>query len=335
MKMHSTLMALTAALAISTLALTGASAAPQAATKKTTPQAQPTKPHTTTPGHSGMTHGDRFDSASYKARSEMTRLWAEHEVYVRNYIVCASVGLPETQVISNRLLENANEIGMSLQPYYGVSASQKLTALMRDHVAILSELIQVASGSTVSTLGTGASGATGSTGTGDTNSSGSYGTPGTTGTGAASSDRTNTNGSTDRNMGGTTGSTTTPPTSGSNNGVYGTTRNTTPATPSVITNPNIDKDKLSEVQRRLETNGKNIAAFLNSSNPNWKQSDLEGMLQQHVDHVVAQVTARANGDWQGDLQALDQSLEHTFKFADTLSYGIERQFPDRFAQAAR
>lgn len=342
MKKHTSLLALVAVFALSTMALTGASTAQEDTKQKPTsaqdqPRVAPQEQNRATPSpanpgqHRGMTHDDSFDNATYKARSEMTRLWAEHEIFVRNYIVSASAGLPDATVMSNRLLENANEIGQALQPYYGTNASQKLTALMRDHVQLVAELVQAASGNVVGTTGTGTTGRAGTTTTGTGTVTGDNPT-GTTTPGTASSDRTNTNGTTDRNMGGTTGSATTPPTTGTaNSGVYGNTRNTTPD----VNNRNIDRDRLSDVQRRLETNGKSIAAFLNSSNPNWKTADIEGMLQQHVDHLVAQVNARANGDWQGDLKAFDEALEHTFKFADTLSQGIERQFPDRFAQAKR
>lgn len=95
----------------------------------------------------------------------------------------------------------------------------------------------------------------------------------------------------------------------------------------------IDKDQMSMMQRRLENNAKNIAAFLNSSNPYWRQSDFEGMMQAHVDLEVEQITARANGDWQADIRAFDQALDGVYRFADALSLGIEQQFPDRFAQA--
>jgi hypothetical protein len=79
--------------------------------------------------------------------------------------------------------------------------------------------------------------------------------------------------------------------------------------------------------------GKNIAAF-NSSNPAWKESDFEGMLQTHVDNLIMQITSRTNGDWQSDVRAFDEEMEHITRIADALSLGLEKQFPDRFGQQA-
>lgn len=290
MKKHTTWLAALAVCAMSSMALAQASPAPQQ---------QPGIPKTY--------HDTMMDNPAYKARSEMRQVWAEHLVYTRNYIISATAGLPDAQVASNRLLQNATDLGNTLQPYYGNNSAQKLTTLMREHVMILAEFAQVASGEPVSALND---------------------APATTGTGVSSSDRTGTNGSTDRNMGGTTGSNT------RSTGSAGTTQSKSASTQGMNgVNKDVDAGKLADVQRRLETNGKSIAAFLNSSNPNWKESNFAGMMQSHIQAMVDQITARANGDWQGDIQAFDQSLEHVFQFSDMLSQGIERQFPDRFAQA--
>src|SRR5205814_10675544 len=60
----------------------------------------------------------------------MHKLWEDHITYTRNYILSAVAGLPDTESVAKRLLQNQNEIGTAIMPYYGEPAGQKLSALL-------------------------------------------------------------------------------------------------------------------------------------------------------------------------------------------------------------
>jgi len=77
-------------------------------------------------------------------------------------------------------------------------------------------------------------------------------------------------------------------------------------------------------------NGKDIAAFLSSANPSWAQKDLEAMLQKHLDLTTGEVVGRLNKDWIADIKAYDEGHAHMLMFADALTDGIAKQFPDKF-----
>lgn len=77
-------------------------------------------------------------------------------------------------------------------------------------------------------------------------------------------------------------------------------------------------------------NAEQIANLLSSANPNLPRSQMADMLFRHLDFVIAQVTARLNKDWAGDIEANDQGREHMLQFADVLTAGIIKQFPDKF-----
>ena len=91
-----------------------------------------------------------------------------------------------------------------------------------------------------------------------------------------------------------------------------------------------DKAQLDAAQAKWSANGKEIAAFLSSANPNWAKADLEAMLQQHLGLTSGEVVARLHKDWAADIKAYDEGHEHMLMFADALTDGIAKQFPEKF-----
>jgi hypothetical protein len=91
-----------------------------------------------------------------------------------------------------------------------------------------------------------------------------------------------------------------------------------------------DKAKLDAAQVKWGANGKDIAAFLAGANPNWPQGDLEAMLQKHLDLTSGEVVGRLGKDWDADIRAYDDGHAHMLMFADTLTDGIAKQFPEKF-----
>ncbi|MDR7098819.1 phage terminase Nu1 subunit (DNA packaging protein) [Lysobacter niabensis] len=91
-----------------------------------------------------------------------------------------------------------------------------------------------------------------------------------------------------------------------------------------------DKAQLDAAQAKWSANGKEIAAFLSSANPNWVKADLEAMLQKHLDLTSGEVVARLHKDWAADIKAYDEGHEHMLMFADALTDGIAKQYPEKF-----
>ena len=91
-----------------------------------------------------------------------------------------------------------------------------------------------------------------------------------------------------------------------------------------------DAKKLAAEQAKWSVNGKEIAAFLAGANPNWKQAELESMLQKHLDLTTGEVVGRLKKDWAADQRSYDQGHAHMLMFADALTNGIAKQFPAKF-----
>jgi hypothetical protein len=77
-------------------------------------------------------------------RLAMRDLWADHVWLTRDYINSAAAGHPDTTVVAERLLRNQDEIGAAIKPYFGDEAGDKLTALLRDHITIATEVVTAA-----------------------------------------------------------------------------------------------------------------------------------------------------------------------------------------------
>lgn len=95
-----------------------------------------------------------------------------------------------------------------------------------------------------------------------------------------------------------------------------------------------DTPKLADAQKKWSANGNDIAAFLSAANPNWPRKDLDEMLQKHLELTTGEVVGRLKHDWAADIKAYDAGHVHMLMFADMLTDGLIKQFPDKFKIAA-
>jgi len=75
-------------------------------------------------------------------RNGMRKLWSEHVMYTRNYIISALAGLPDLQVVTTRLMQNQDDIGNAIKQIYGDDTGNKLTALLREHILIAADIVR-------------------------------------------------------------------------------------------------------------------------------------------------------------------------------------------------
>jgi hypothetical protein len=93
-----------------------------------------------------------------------------------------------------------------------------------------------------------------------------------------------------------------------------------------------DIARFEEANARWYENADQIAAFLNSANPDdWQLSEMQAMMKDHLDLTLQEAVARLNQDWQGDVAAYDEIHHQILHMADMLSDGIIEQFPKKFA----
>jgi hypothetical protein len=77
-------------------------------------------------------------------RLALRRLWWDHVIWTREYVVAAIAGAPDAQAVAGRLLANQEHIGNAIVPFYGQAAGSALTDLLKQHIMVAVDLIEAA-----------------------------------------------------------------------------------------------------------------------------------------------------------------------------------------------
>ena len=79
-----------------------------------------------------------------RLKENMRRLWSDHVVYTRLYIIDAVDNTGAANVTLTRLLRNQDDIGNAVAQYFGAPAGSQLASLLKSHIAIAGELVAAA-----------------------------------------------------------------------------------------------------------------------------------------------------------------------------------------------
>jgi hypothetical protein len=74
----------------------------------------------------------------------MRRLWTEHVLWTRFFIVSTAFNLPDLQFVTNRLLQNPVDFAKVLTPFYGEEIAMEFQRLLTEHLAIAGQLVNAA-----------------------------------------------------------------------------------------------------------------------------------------------------------------------------------------------
>lgn len=77
-------------------------------------------------------------------RLALRKLWSDHVIWTREYIIAAVAGTPDADAAAGRLLKNQEDIGASIVGYYGQAAGDALTDLLKQHIMIAVDLVAAA-----------------------------------------------------------------------------------------------------------------------------------------------------------------------------------------------
>ena len=77
-------------------------------------------------------------------RLALRKLWSDHVIWTRQYIVAAVAGTPDADAAAGRLLKNQEDIGAAIAGYYGDAAGEALTGLLKEHIMIAVDLVSAA-----------------------------------------------------------------------------------------------------------------------------------------------------------------------------------------------
>jgi hypothetical protein len=88
--------------------------------------------------HPSSTLGTAAQVAFHDA---MRKLWEDHVTWTRLAIVTFAAGYAGFDTTAKRLLENQEDIGDAIKPFYGDEAGDQLTTLLKDHILIAVEIL--------------------------------------------------------------------------------------------------------------------------------------------------------------------------------------------------
>jgi hypothetical protein len=75
---------------------------------------------------------------------DMRKLWSDHVIWTREYVIASLDSRPEAPKVAERLLKNQEEIGNAIVPYYGKAAGDQLGALLKEHILVAVDLLDAA-----------------------------------------------------------------------------------------------------------------------------------------------------------------------------------------------
>jgi gas vesicle protein len=75
---------------------------------------------------------------------DMRKLWSEHVMWTREYVIATLDNKSETPQVAQRLLKNQEDIGKAIVPYYGKAAGDQLGGLLKEHILVAVDLLDAA-----------------------------------------------------------------------------------------------------------------------------------------------------------------------------------------------
>jgi hypothetical protein len=82
-------------------------------------------------------------------------------------------------------------------------------------------------------------------------------------------------------------------------------------------------------RQELDANAADVAKFLSGANPNLPYDAVHGLMMAHIGYHEAQIREIMDGDRKAEATTWTSMQEHMNMFADALSDGIARQFPEK------
>jgi hypothetical protein len=83
----------------------------------------------------------QLDGQTLAVHDAMRKLWEEHVLWTRLFIVSDVAGLPDLQATTARLLANQTDIGNAIKPFYGSANGDELTTLLMQHILQAAQIL--------------------------------------------------------------------------------------------------------------------------------------------------------------------------------------------------
>lgn len=82
------------------------------------------------------------------------RLWFEHVVWTRSFLISTAANLGDLKFVTNRLLRNPVDFYDALKKYYGDDKAKKFQDLLTEHLTIAAKIVNAAKAGDTETVNT-------------------------------------------------------------------------------------------------------------------------------------------------------------------------------------
>jgi hypothetical protein len=86
----------------------------------------------------------KFTKAEVDLMNNIRMLWEQHGAWTRMAIMSMFFGLPDEDLVINRLLQNPIDFANTFKLFYGDKIASKFSDLLKDHLVIASQLVKAA-----------------------------------------------------------------------------------------------------------------------------------------------------------------------------------------------
>src|SRR5215471_4409339 len=93
-----------------------------------------------------------FNAKELAFHDAMRKLWEQHVLWTRLFIVSDVANLPDLKPTTARLLANQTDIGNAVKPFYGSARGDHLTALLMRHILLAAKIVADAKAGDTSAL---------------------------------------------------------------------------------------------------------------------------------------------------------------------------------------
>jgi hypothetical protein len=86
----------------------------------------------------------KYHTANYgqmNLMNELRKLWEEHVVWTRLFIISALAGLPDLDAATKRLLRNPSDFANVLEIFYGRQKADTFRSLLEEHLKIAASIV--------------------------------------------------------------------------------------------------------------------------------------------------------------------------------------------------
>ncbi len=87
---------------------------------------------------------DGISKGEQTLSNQLRMLWEQHVYWTRLFLLSVAHGLPDTELVANRLLRNPKDFEAALKPFYGEDNAAQFAERFASHLTIAAELVKAA-----------------------------------------------------------------------------------------------------------------------------------------------------------------------------------------------